>query len=37
MDIKPENLALDEDFNLRLIDFDLSYFEGDHMDNQPGS
>lgn len=29
LDIKPENLVIGSDFNLKLIDFDLCYQEGD--------
>lgn len=29
MDLKAENLILGEDFNLKIIDFDLSYIKGD--------
>jgi len=29
MDIKPDNILLSEDFELKITDFDLSYYEGD--------
>jgi len=29
LDLKPENILLDRHFNLKLIDFELAYFDGD--------
>jgi serine/threonine protein kinase len=31
LDLKPENILLSEDFKLKIIDFDLSYKDGDKM------
>jgi len=37
MDIKPDNLLLDENFELKITDFDLSYYEGDEETTGAGT
>jgi len=37
MDIKPDNLLLGDDFQLKISDFDLSYYEGDDYFNGLGT
>eukprot|EP00330_Aristerostoma_sp_ATCC50986_P001863 CAMPEP_0114576740 /NCGR_PEP_ID=MMETSP0125-20121206/1472_1 /TAXON_ID=485358 ORGANISM="Aristerostoma sp., Strain ATCC 50986" /NCGR_SAMPLE_ID=MMETSP0125 /ASSEMBLY_ACC=CAM_ASM_000245 /LENGTH=113 /DNA_ID=CAMNT_0001765497 /DNA_START=120 /DNA_END=461 /DNA_ORIENTATION=+ len=37
LDIKPENLLLGDDLQLKIADFDLAYFEGDEMIKSGGT
>jgi serine/threonine protein kinase len=37
MDIKPDNLLIGEDYELKMTDFDLSYYEGDDYVNGGGT